>query len=83
MDVQVGTLWVTVLLTPMKLPSVPEAAAMAALTCCTRANSGPVSSGGRSASVRKCRRGMTSTWPLNTGRASRNATVCSSAATMG
>ena len=52
MDVQVGTLWVTVLSTPMKLPSVPEAVAMAALICCTRANSCPVSSGGRLASVR-------------------------------
>lgn len=52
MDVQVGTLWVTVPLAPMKLPSVPEAAAMAALICRTRVNSGPVSSGGRLASVR-------------------------------
>ncbi len=56
---------------------------MAALTCRTRVNSGPVSSGGRSVSVGLYKRRMTSTWPLNTGRASRNATVCSSAATAG
>jgi len=57
MDVQVGTLWVTVPLAPMKLPSVPGAAAMAALICRTRVNSGPVSSGGRLASVRFFSRG--------------------------
>jgi hypothetical protein len=51
MDVQVGTLWVTVLLTPMKLPSVPGAAATAVLSCRTRVNNGPASSGGRSATV--------------------------------
>ena len=38
----------------------------------------PAPAGGTSASVGTCARGTTSTWPLNTGRASRNAATSSS-----
>src|SRR5262249_8506290 len=54
----------------------------AALTSRTRSNSGPTLAAGRSASVTWCSRGATSTCPLNTGLASRNATTSASASTM-
>jgi len=66
----------------MKVPSAPSAAGSAVLTALTVPKNGSVRLPGRSASVGTCCLGTTSTCPLNTGRASRKATVWLSANTV-
>src|SRR5581483_5506281 len=76
-----GTLWLTLLLIATNVPSAPIAASTALLRRCARRKSGPISSAGSSASVPTCWRGISSTWPRNTGRWSRKATQQPSSST--
>src|ERR1041385_204302 len=55
---------------------------MAAATRCTVASSGSRNAAGRSSSVSTWARGVTRVWPLNTGRASRKATMSPSSITI-
>ena len=62
------TVWEIRLLLATNVPSAPKPPSMAVATRRATENTGPNSASGSSGSVTTCWRGMTSVWPLNTGR---------------
>src|SRR5207253_652626 len=77
-----GTLCEIFVLTAAKLPSAERPDSSAAATLCTAESSGSISGRGNSSKSATCSRGVTRTWPLNTGRVSRNAQTWSSRSTI-
>src|SRR5690606_23622741 len=72
-----GTDWLTVLFIATNEPVEPSAVRTVAAIRRAAANTGSSSASGRSVSVSTCSRGTTRTWPLKTGRRSRNAMTVS------